>query len=256
MVFTSNSKLRKHHRCYYRTALVARSVVETTTDFCEVSSLHGFRLLGMQIANLKQGLKFLRLVGTLIWTVAILVGFILAIFLMNKIWERYSISPTITTIETKNYPISSVLFPGVTICNINVVNKPQAEALYKLMEDNKIPTDENTWNFFKNLFTLINYDEVDGDYSDIFESLVKLNYTIDKLMRTLAQPCESLLKKCYWLGKATNCSEIFRTTTSGFGFCCSFNYKALRSYLEVYVCYFLIIILHHCSHFFEVLCNK
>lgn len=223
--------LRKHHR--QRANLIVRSLVETTADFCDVSSLHGLRLLGMNITSFKEGVKVLRVIAVAIWATAISVGFFLAVFLMSKIWHRYSISPTITTIETKNYPISSVLFPGVTICNINVVSKPQADALYRRMQDKGFPTDENTWNFFKNLYTLINYEQVDEDYSRVFEFLEKFNYTTNKLMRTLAQPCDSLLRRCYWLGKLTNCSEIFRTTTSGFGFCCSFNYKALRSYLEV-----------------------
>lgn len=218
---------------HQRINVVFKTVLETTTDFCEVSSLHGLRPLGLNIASFKKGVRFLSVAATAMWMTAILVCIVLAIFLMSKIWERYSISPTITTIETNNYPISSVLFPGVTICNINVVNKPQADIIRETLKTNGISTDEHISQFFSNLYTLINYEEVDGDYSSMFNFFDALNYTTGSLMKMLAQPCDSLLKKCLWLGKLTNCNDIFRQTTSGFGFCCSFNYKALKSYLEV-----------------------
>lgn len=231
----NSSRLRNHLRGSprVRNNVFVRSFVENTRDFCDVSSLHGMRLLGIQFNSFNKDCKPTRIVGFMFWLTAIIIGSVLGLILMNKIWQRYSVNPTITTIETKNYPISSVLFPGVTICNINVVSRPQAERLIQDMRDSGVQIDKDSWKFFEALSTLITYDEVDSDYSLLFDFFLKRNFTTDKLMMTLAQPCDIMLKKCYWLGKATNCSEIFRVTTSGYGFCCSFNYKALRSYLEV-----------------------
>lgn len=65
--------------------------------------------------------------------------------------------------------------------------------------------------------------------SDTFEQahdiLKGLNYTVEKLMFELMQPCELMMQNCSWLGKVRQCNELFHVATSGEGFCCSFNYK-------------------------------
>lgn len=51
-------------------------------------------------------------------------GAVFAIVLMGLMWDRFQTTPTITTVETNNYPIWNVPFPAITICNINKVYAP------------------------------------------------------------------------------------------------------------------------------------
>lgn len=60
-------------------------------------------------------------------------------------------------------------------------------------------------------------------------------YTTEQLMYELMQPCDELIKACFWHGKEVDCKKFFRVAKSTSGFCCSFNYKSLKDSLEVYV---------------------
>lgn len=60
-----------------------------------------------------------------------------------------------------------------------------------------------------------------------------LNYTTKQLMLELIHPCENMILTCMWLGKLYPCQSMFRVTASTDGFCCSFNQKAVKSYLEM-----------------------
>lgn len=56
-------------------------------------------------------------------------GMIFAIVLMVLAWRRFQTTPTITTVETINYPIWNLEFPAVTVCSNNKVYKPAADEL-------------------------------------------------------------------------------------------------------------------------------
>lgn len=58
-----------------------------------------------------------------------MMGLTFAIVLMLLVWNRFQTTPTITTVETINYPIWNLPFPAVTICNNNKVYGPAAENL-------------------------------------------------------------------------------------------------------------------------------
>lgn len=55
-----------------------------------------------------------------------------------------------------------------------------------------------------------------------------LGYKTDKTMRAVMQPCNKMLKKCYWLSKEVSCEELFHLSKSSGGYCCSFNYKGIE----------------------------
>lgn len=56
-----------------------------------------------------------------------MVGLAFALVLMFLAWSRFNTNPTITTVETTNYPIWNLPFPAVTICNNNKVYAPAAK---------------------------------------------------------------------------------------------------------------------------------
>lgn len=58
---------------------------------------------------------------------------------------------------------------------------------------------------------------------NITVSLGKFGYTADSLMREVAQPCSSMVKQCFWMGRSMPCDELIFVSKSEKGYCCSFN---------------------------------
>lgn len=82
---------------------------------------------------------------------------------------------------------------------------------------------------------LITPEYIDALYLKTYQILEEMGYTTNKLMLELMQPCANMIKSCAWLGKIVQCDTLFRVAKSSEGFCCSFNYKALKDSLEMCV---------------------
>lgn len=94
-------------------------------------------------------------------------------------------------------------------------------------------SDQEVQTFLSRLAALIAPTPIDESFLRTYVYLETLNYTTQKLMLELMQPCEKLLLHCSWLGKEYPCKSIFRVTMSADGFCCSFNNKAIKADLEL-----------------------
>lgn len=81
--------------------------------------------------------------------------------------------------------------------------------------------------FFKDLFKLITPFRIGSRYENIEAVLSHLNYTVERLMYEMMEPCDLLIEYCFWLGDEIPCNQIFKVATSAEGFCCSFNYHPL-----------------------------
>ncbi|CAD7081679.1 unnamed protein product [Hermetia illucens] len=213
---------------------ILKSIEATGLSFCRETSIHGCRFLVEEIDKTGNTYvrRFRRAASILVWVPAVTFGSAFAIYLMILVWNRYQTTPTITTIETNNYPIWNVPFPGVTICNVNSVYEPNTHNIsLELLKRGFTPA--GIESFFQSLAALVNFREVDSAFGRIFQALEDLGYSMEKLMFDMAQPCENLIRECVWLGKTVPCKSLFRLVKSARGFCCSFNYKALRSSLEI-----------------------
>lgn len=66
------------------------------------------------------------------------------------------------------------------------------------------------------------FDEI--EYSLELERAMEYhNYTYEKLMFHLMQPCDQMLLQCVWLKRIRPCNEMFDVSRTTHGFCCSFN---------------------------------
>ncbi|XP_029735277.2 sodium channel protein Nach-like [Aedes albopictus] len=70
--------------------------------------------------------------------------------------------------------------------------------------------------------SLVSYEPTNTS-SDNESKLGQLGYSPAKMLLELNQPCESLIKHCYWLGSEVSCAKFFHVTKTHVGFCCSFN---------------------------------
>ncbi|XP_055610183.1 pickpocket protein 28-like [Uranotaenia lowii] len=73
--------------------------------------------------------------------------------------------------------------------------------------------------------SLVNFEasDVNASHERIFG---QLGFTPPTMLLELSQPCEQLIRFCYWLGQEEPCAEVFQTTRTHVGFCCSFNADA------------------------------
>ncbi|XP_024941934.1 pickpocket protein 28 isoform X2 [Cephus cinctus] len=188
-------------------------------NYCENTSLHGFRYIIMSKSSICE---------KLIWLVICCSGFAFSVFMMLRVWQRFLITPTVTTIDTTTSPIWNLPFPAVTICNFNKVYQPHAEVLAnELMKYGFNQTEID--NFFISLPKLIRSEDVANDYAPVMRTLAHLNIPTEELMLKLMQPCSKLLVRCAWLGQIYDCKKLFKTAKSIEGYCCSFNYHATIS---------------------------
>ncbi len=62
------------------------------------------------------------------WIVAMTIALVLMLVLIAPIFSKWRNSPTYTSLNTTNYPIWNIPFPGVTVCSNNVINEKQLKA--------------------------------------------------------------------------------------------------------------------------------
>lgn len=116
---------------------MAKSFLSTFKSFCRQSTLHGFKNIIENFTEFKTATtrhqKITKLISVMFWALACILGTGFALTLMYLVWLRYDTTPTITTVETTNYPIWNVPFPAVTICNVNKVYRPAAENITAIL---------------------------------------------------------------------------------------------------------------------------
>ncbi|KXJ77947.1 hypothetical protein RP20_CCG006004 [Aedes albopictus] len=141
--------------------------------------------------------------------------------MMELSWIRFKNTPTITTIETTTYPIWNVPFPAVTVCNINKVDRNRSEKIINSLTTLGLSRHEGN-DLLAAMASLVSYEPTNTS-SDNESKLGQLGYSPAKMLLELNQPCESLIKHCYWLGSEVSCAKFFHVTKTHVGFCCSFN---------------------------------
>lgn len=122
-------------------------------------------------------------------------------------------------------------FPFVYCLLLTQVFAPSAENITRQLINRGIAYDRILL-FYSMVPNLINPIYVEEEFLNISLILQDIGYTTETLMMELVQPCEQLLKLCWWKGAMTPCNELFKLSRSTEGVCCSFNYKALKPALE------------------------
>ena len=97
------------------------------TEFCESTSIHGLKYITEPGSHWAE---------RCFWIILVIIAILLQIQFVLPIWEKYKNTKTITTVDTTNYPISNIDFPGVTVCsNIRISNSLFISA----MKHSKLP---------------------------------------------------------------------------------------------------------------------
>ncbi|CAH0561298.1 unnamed protein product [Brassicogethes aeneus] len=205
----------------HRAKIILKRLKEESDLYCQETTLHGLHYITSRKSTRLQ---------SIIWLALCTVGMAFCVYFINEQLMRYNNNRVTTNVGTTAYSIYDVPFPSVTICNINVVYANNTDKIEKIIEG-QIPKADIA-DFFFNLSTLVLNDNLYGSvgyksYEKITNLLEEAGYSTDKIMKILAQPCDSLLLECKWNDTVRDCSTIFRTIKTTYGFCCSFNYKGV-----------------------------
>lgn len=138
-------------------------------------------------------------------------------------------TPVITALESTDYAVQQVNFPGISICSVNKLDRRRVEDLAgRLGELNLVESLRLLGTFY--------------DYSSAKEneaSLIRLEGILDRhfgingttvrfdpfeLLKELITPCSEMLLYCVWAGEEHPCMDLFVMETTMEGFCCLFNY--------------------------------
>lgn len=143
------SKLSTHRIHRWRKSLW-KSFIFILISFLMSSSLHGLKHivandvrdvnttgtgeLKIKILDTSDKFKKWRLIlQRTLWIALTVLGTLFSVYLMKLVWNRFQTQPTVTTVETTNYPIWDVPFPAVTVCNVDKIYKPRTLKIYKLL---------------------------------------------------------------------------------------------------------------------------
>uniref|UniRef100_A0A182FFS8 Pickpocket n=1 Tax=Anopheles albimanus TaxID=7167 RepID=A0A182FFS8_ANOAL len=197
--------------------VLGETVRFTFRNFCENTTLHGLRYVYGD-ERLRQG-GMLRMIWLFVCLISI--GFTTVMGMIA--WVRFRTTPTITTIETMTYPIWKIPFPAVTVCNINKIDREKANAIIERLVTEFGLSRENATDLLVAQASLISFEEVNHTITELERVLGRMGWNPATLLLELIQPCEDLIKVCYWLGTEVPCPTVIRRTRTDNGYCCSFN---------------------------------
>ncbi|XP_012149447.2 sodium channel protein Nach-like [Megachile rotundata] len=197
---------------------------DVLNDFLESTSVHGLQYFGK--IDIKVGA-----VGKVLWTCAMLTGFVCLSLMVMQFLTRYRENPTNTFIKDFTAPIFKVPFPAVTICPLTPASMSKRLAI---LDSTILPANmsrELAMYFLKfgHQITLP-YGLAIFNHTEKLELLLKTNkWTILDFLKML-HPCEDIYESCWWNNERVDCNKFIKFSHTSYGLCCSFNYV-----LEQYV---------------------
>lgn len=136
--------------------------------------------------------------------------FLLSIYFISNVFEKWSATPTIITINPRSTAIDEVPFPAVTICNMNQARRSVVK---------------NFGNNSMRMAFLQNVCNLDGGTSDALQQSNGTNLWTDfrEFLIDVSQPCSEMLLECRFGAKKWQCMHLFHSILTDEGICCVFN---------------------------------
>lgn len=154
--------------------------------------------------------------------IAFILVLLLSGYFISNVWDKWSGSPVIITLNSKSTSINDIPFPAVTICNMNQAKKSKVINI-------KSGTSEDI--LLQSLCT-------QGDITTVLQNTTTSNNTTGKweifreFIINVAQPCSELIQLCRFASEEHKCSDLFDTTLTDEGICCTFNSVNQRFLLQ------------------------
>ncbi|XP_037932263.1 pickpocket protein 11, partial [Teleopsis dalmanni] len=192
--------------------------VKTSVEFFQKTSLNGFGLL-YYIRRRKYQRLF--------WFLFILMGIGFATYVVLVTLLNFLHDPTVTELESQNYPIWQIPFPAIAICSVNKLSLfAVRNYLQETFNGNNVKINDGMlkMKLFSGYFdtSSVDFDEA-AEFQNELEQSSPFN--TPTILKSLAPSCYDLLKICYWNDILTDCNELFFLEETAEGFCCVFNHN-------------------------------
>ncbi|XP_023340883.1 sodium channel protein Nach [Eurytemora carolleeae] len=160
--------------------------------------------------------------GKVLWVVLQILISIFFIYMLLPILQKYSDSPIIISVETTNYNIANIKFPGVTVCsNFRISNNNFKKTIKKTPW--KQYEKDDLHQLVTNLVKFQSDPELIVKTEGSEKIMVKEDVNISSLMSQILPNCERMFLYCKWQGKQVECKDFVQLRKTDSGFCCSFN---------------------------------
>uniref|UniRef100_A0A6P7F4N0 Sodium channel protein Nach-like n=1 Tax=Diabrotica virgifera virgifera TaxID=50390 RepID=A0A6P7F4N0_DIAVI len=194
-------------------------------QFCLNTALHGYRFIILPKRIFLE--KFF-------WTIICLLALITALALLCVAYLSFQEKPTVTVTDTSHYPIWHYHFPAVTICDYNKISRKKAMAFANEIAKEQNLDAEDLAQQLKILFYLFEYrmgqNVPKQNFTKLQAILDRANISIKSALQSVSTNCDDMLMKCLWKSDEKRCDSIFETIITTYGYCCSFNYHALKNH--------------------------
>ncbi|XP_069160342.1 pickpocket protein 28-like [Procambarus clarkii] len=160
-------------------------------------------------------------VQILFWVVSWVMSLTACCYYIGQNLTEYRSAPTLTSIDSTNYPISKVDFPSVTFCNFNHIVKsrrpPRQEDVLGRVKYKEDQWATMTFGVYQNLFS------VEPLWELVNSSVLLLdNREVYCTIKESSQRCEEMVLFCLWRG-TIDCAGLFTQVSTRNGFCCVIN---------------------------------
>ncbi|XP_054260586.1 sodium channel protein Nach-like [Macrosteles quadrilineatus] len=203
---------------------VSIALSRVTREFCNKTSIHGLKYITEPNRTFGERTY---------WIVATMLVLVFALLLMISFFGDIINTPTRESILPHQYPTWLLPFPAITFCNSNLIFLSKAMDFIKSMLGG-VPEDVNFDDLVQDtkMFLYVMGYNKDSPMNISTQRLFRLQHLLDihnksfeEAMYQLSQPCSEMLVSCTIRGQFADCLQIFETSKSHFGFCCSFNYQ-------------------------------
>ncbi|KAG5896889.1 hypothetical protein JTB14_033527 [Gonioctena quinquepunctata] len=211
-----------HHAKPRRRKTWSDMLKEEAKQFCLNTALHGYRFIVLPKRILLE---------RIVWGVVCFVALTAALTLLFVAYFDFQKNPTVLVTDSNHYPVWHYTFPAVTVCDFNMISKKAAIQLAKnLTEVSRVNDLVQQFRLFAQLFRRIRADTPFRNFSNLQDILDEKKLPLETVLRQLAPSCDDILVRCLWKGEEKRCESIFEQIKTSEGFCCSFNYFALKNH--------------------------
>ncbi|XP_053978702.1 sodium channel protein Nach-like [Hylaeus volcanicus] len=198
-------------------------------EFCNQTGLHGYKYIAEPHRSTA---------ARIAWAIAVFTSLCIALGIIKITFDFYENHQVSAVIESTHHGIWNYPFPAVTVCNINRISLRMSR---ELAEKLIIPPTMSK-EFIVQELSLLNELLYPGKSAgNIRTNLSRLQNIFDRndlsipmVIRAVTQPCKEFLSWCKLKFKERNCSQIFKTSFTREGICCSYNYVTTPEEESVY----------------------
>lgn len=190
-------------------------IIATWKSFASQTTLHGVKYL------IETSFNFIE---RFLWTIALIAAILGTLYTCFLLSQRFRSSLLSTVMESTNYPVTEIAFPGVTICNNNRLDYKKANATLAKFCPKCNETQKSTALDYIGILRTFEYGSWDEFKAMNIASVDHLiSWNTSEIFEFMMHDCDKFFVECEWKKEKFDCCEKFVRHRSEYGICWSFN---------------------------------